>query len=101
MKRKEEEVNWSIQDAKDGDVIACDSGWTCIFKRIHGIWFSSYCVITDDGEFYMGYEEHEVGTTRHGNAHLANEEEKHKIFQAVKNNGYKWNAETKSLETIE
>lgn len=28
---------WTIKDAKDGDVIICDSGWTCIFKCIHGI----------------------------------------------------------------
>lgn len=31
---------------------------------------------------------------------LATEEEKQKLFQAIKDNGYKWNAETKSLEKL-
>ena len=39
---------WTIKDAKDGDVIIYDSGWTCIFKCIHGIWFRSDCFITSE-----------------------------------------------------
>lgn len=31
---------------------------------------------------------------------LATEEEKQKLFQAIKDNGYKWNAETKTLEKL-
>lgn len=31
---------------------------------------------------------------------LATEEEKEKLFQAIKDNGYKWNAETKTLEKL-
>lgn len=32
---------------------------------------------------------------------LATEEEKAKLFQAIKDNGYEWNAETKTLEKLE
>lgn len=100
MKRTEEEVNWSIQVAKDGDVIIYDSGWTCIFKRIHGIWYSSHCVITEEGEFYTGYEEHAVDSTINGNAHIATKEQRNLLFQKIKEAGYKWNAETKTLEKL-
>ena len=33
-------------------------------------------------------------------ARFATEEEKQKLFQAIKDNGYKWNAETKTLEKL-
>ena len=91
---------WTIQDAKDGDVIFYDDGWTCIFKRIHGIWYSSYCFITNDGEFYTGYEEHAVDSTINGNAHPATKEQCNLLFQKMKESGYKWNAETKILEKL-
>ena len=91
---------WTIQDAKDGDVIFYDDGWTCIFKRIHGIWYSSYCFITSDGEFNTGYEEHAVDSTINGNAHPATKEQCNLLFQKMKEAGYKWNSETKTLEKL-
>lgn len=94
----EDKINpWTIRDAKNGDVISYDDGWTCIFKCIHGIWYSSYCFITNDGEFYTGYEDHEVD---YGNAHLATKEQCDLLFQKMKEAGYKWNAETKTLEKL-
>ena len=33
-------------------------------------------------------------------ARFATEEEKQKLFKAIKDNGYKWNAETKTLEKL-
>jgi hypothetical protein len=91
---------WTIKNAKDGDVIFCDSGWTCIFKNIHGIWFSSYCFITDEGEFHTGYERHAVDSTVNGNGHPATKEQCDRLFQKIKEAGYKWNPETKTLEKI-
>lgn len=93
--------NWTIQDAKDGDVIFYDAGWTCIFKCIHGIWYSSYCFITSDGEFHTGYERHAVDSTINGNAHPASKEQCNLLFQKIKEAGYKWNPETKTLENYE
>ena len=92
--------DWTIQDAKDGDVIFYDDGWTCIFKCIHGIWYSSYCFITSDGEFHTSYEEHAVDSTINGNAHLATKEQRDFLFQKIKEAGYKWNLETKTLEKL-
>lgn len=89
---------WTIQDAKDGDVIFYDDGWTCIFKCIHGIWYSSYCFITSDGEFHTGYETHAVDSTINGNAHPATKEQCDLLFQKIKEAGYKWNPEVKTLE---
>lgn len=91
---------WTIQDAKDGDVVSYGDGWTCIFKCIHGIWYSSYCFITSDGEFHTGYEEHEVNTTINGNVHPATKEQCNLFFQKIKEAGYKWNPETKTLEKL-
>ena len=88
---------WTIQDAKDGDVIFYDNGWTCILKNIHGIWYSSYCFITSDGEFHMGYNEHAINATINGNAHPATKEQCNLLFQKIKEAGYKWCDETKIL----
>lgn len=93
-------VPWTIQDAKDGDVIFYDDGWTCIFKCIHGVWFSSYCFITGDGEFHTGYERHAVASTINGNARLATKEQCDLLFQKIKEAGFKWNSETKTLEKL-
>lgn len=98
---KQDEMHlWTIQDAKDGDVIFYDDGWICIFKCIHGIWYSSYCFITDDGEFHTGYERHAVDSTIHGNAHPATKEQRDILMKAINNAGYKWNAETRTLEKL-
>ena len=97
MEKNNIESPWTIQDAKDGDVIFYDSGWTCIFKCIHGIWYSSYCFITCDGEFVPGFEEHDVDATINGKAHLATQEQRNLLFQKMKEASYKWNPQTKTL----
>ena len=92
------ERTWTIQDAKDGDVIFYDEGWICIFKCIHGIWYSSYCFITDDGEFHTGYERHAVDSTIHGNAHPATKEQRDALMKAINDAGYEWDTEKKELK---
>ena len=96
---KQDEMHpWTIQDAKDGDVIFYDEGWICIFKCIHGIWYSSYCFITDDGEFHTGYERHAVDSTIHGNAHPSTKEQRDTLMKAMNDAGYEWDAEKKELK---
>ena len=95
------ERTWTIQDAKDGDVIFYDEGWICIFKCIHGIWYSSYCFITDDGEFHTGYERHAVDSTIHGNAHPATKEQRDALMKAINDAGYEWDTEKKELKKKE
>lgn len=90
--------DWTIEDAKDGDVIFYDDGWMCIFKCIHGIWYSSYCFITNDGKFHTGYERHAVDTKINGNAHPATKEQSDLLFQKIKEAGYEWVADKKELK---
>jgi hypothetical protein len=91
----------NLQNAKDGDIIAYDSGWTCIFKGSRGVWFSSHCFITSDGEFLTGYDEHAIDSCVNGDAHPATEDEKERLFKAIKDAGFVWNMEAKKLENAE
>ena len=88
---------------RDGDVIyVCDeySGATftyvVILKQIKGGQIYSYC--------FYSYKDAVFGTYdflyNNYNVRLATEEEKIKLFQTIKDNGYKWNAETKTLEKL-
>lgn len=92
---------WTIADAKDGDVIFYDDGWTCIFKNIHGIWYSSYCFITADGEFHTGYERHAVDAKLNGNANPATKEQRDILMKAMADAGYTFDFEKKELKKIE
>ena len=84
---------------KDGDIVAFDNTYrTCleifIFKDKKENNTLSTCYLMFDGnELYL--EEDMYYVTR-----LATEEEKEKLFQAIKERGYKWNAETKTLEKL-
>ena len=46
---------WTIEDAKDGDVLCCKSSWMCILKDINNQTktFSSYCFMDSDKCFLM------------------------------------------------
>lgn len=85
---------------KDGDIVSAtmytNGTWIGIFKQYEKRYFESYCSLNTIGEFRnIGYKNHSLEGT-----HLATEEEKQKLFQAIKDNGYKWNAETKTLEKL-
>lgn len=85
---------------KDADIVAATiftrATWVGIFKQYINNKFESYCFISATGVFYnRGLKTHALHGTR-----LATEEEKAKFFQAIKDNGYKWNAETKTLEKL-
>jgi hypothetical protein len=89
---------------KDGDIITdghFDS--ICIFKGEGGLkgTVDFYCGINDDDEFCIknvsDQDEH-FGEINDYN--FATEEEKEKLFQAIKDNGYRWDAETKTLEKL-
>lgn len=79
---------------KDGDIVATEYGnWIGIVrnKAIDGYktYFSvnhANLGIYPDSTFYFN--------------RFATKEEKEKLFQAIKDNGYKWNSETKTLEKL-
>ena len=89
---------WTIQDAKDGDVLATDNGNIYIF----------------DGTFkddkypfaYCGFTRHkfEIYDRRlpftHNNIYPATKEQHNLLFQKMKEAGYEWDAEKKELKKI-
>lgn len=88
----------------DGDIIftrGCKYTWVSIFKQFSGSSCYTYvdlCMTNND--LFTGTSSclctiEEIDTQR-----LATEEEKAKLFKAIKDNGYKWNAETKTLDKL-
>jgi hypothetical protein len=76
---------------KEGDVVVSNYGDIHLLRTSD----SSYCSFRE--------RRNGLDTTLTTNicvCRLATEEEKQKLFQAIKDNGYKWNAETKTLEKL-
>lgn len=82
---------------KDGDILATDLGSVFFLNtRLNtDERYGCYVGIGGDGSFHIcapfAYKEC---------CGLATEEEKQKLFDAIKANGYKWNAKTKTLEKL-
>ncbi len=98
---------WTIQDAKDGDVLCCKSGWMCIFKAInnHTNTFSSYCFMDSDKWFSnRGSEGHtldkEFIKAYHGEIHPATKEQRDALMKAMNDAGYEWDAKKKELKKL-
>ena len=83
---------------KDGDIVATTDGfWIGITAGgKSGEFMPTYCVIKGDGEFEVYLNKKETWQFHR----LATEEEKQKLFDAIKASGYNWNAETKTLEKL-
>ena len=84
-----------IREFKDGDILATNSGsQVFILQRQKG---------DKEGSCYIGYD-FELNDIFFGGefkfARFVTEEEKQKLFDAIKERGHKWNAETKTLETL-
>ena len=78
---------------KDGDIVATANGiWIGIVKKPFKGAYETYITICDDivvnNNCVLFFDR------------LATEEEKQKLFDTIKANGYKWNAETKTLEKL-
>ena len=89
-------------DFKDGDIVAVtmkpEGIWIGIgiFKQHKETSFESHCCLNTIGEFNSkGLKNHSFIGLR-----FATEEEKQKLFDAIKANGYRWNSETNTLEKL-
>ena len=84
----------STCEFKDGDIVATNSGSRVfILQRAYSD-VKGYCYIGYDfsfNEFFFSCRRFD---------RLATEEERQKLFDAIKEQGYKWNAETKILERL-
>ena len=81
---------------KDGDILATIRGSIFIYKKIDVYKYcGSYTSLNIHYGFLSTYCSYLEDCSR-----LATEEEKQRLFQAIKDNGYKWNEETKTLEKL-
>lgn len=91
---------WSIQDAKDGDVLAYDDGFIMIVKKLKcsewGRRLTIHCALLPNGSFTPG----EVHTKVNG-LHPATKDQRDLLFQKMKEAGYEWDTEKKELKKIE
>lgn len=88
---------------KNGDILTTEKGSIFIYKG--PMYYNKLLA-----DFYCGYIifngafEPKLFKDRHfgdiSECRFATEEEKQKLFDAIKANGYKWNAETKTLEKL-
>ena len=78
---------WSIQDAKDGDVLVDKYNNIGIFQECEGICWHSYIYLGCDGElrgFSIG------GSHEQTDTHPATKEQRDTLEKAMTNAGYKW-----------
>lgn len=99
---------WTIEDAMDGDVLCCESGWTCIFKTLNSdnISFSSYCFMDNTGWFCeTGSESHTLEKAfikaYNGEIYPATKEQRDTLFAKMKEAGYEWHINKKELRKKE
>jgi hypothetical protein len=100
--------SFTIKDARDGDVLCCESGWTCIFKTLNSdnISFSSYCFMDNTGWFCeTGSESHTLEKAfikaYNGEIYPSTKEQRDLLFQKMKEAGYMFDFEKKELKKIE
>ena len=87
---------WSIQDAKDGDVLALISGQCIFLFDGNNKEYCHYSKITDNfspNYDYMGFIQHQFVP--------ATKEQRELLFQKMKEAGYEWDADKKELKKIE
>ena len=87
---------WSIEDAKDGDVLATKDA-VFIFKHMDKAGLSlckSYCEVIGNSELGLGLD------FSINNVHPATKEQRDLLFQKMKESGYEWDAEKKELKKI-
>ena len=92
---------------KDGDILSYQCGYfknrTIYIYRYHKILNTAYYVALsgDTGSTFRINNKEESALNGYSNtARFATEEEKQKLFDTIKLNGYKWNPETKTLEKL-
>ena len=92
---------FTIQDAKDGDVLAIESvnhypsPFIAIYKERGLDFFNSHCFISFDGEFNKGTTGHDISLI-----HPATKEQCDLLFQKMKEAGYEFDFEKKELKKI-
>lgn len=87
-----------FKEFNDGDIVATTDGlWVGITTGgTSGRLMSTYCVLKSSSKLETYLDSDRQWQFNR----LATEEEKAKLFKAIKNNSYKWNSNTKTLEKL-
>ena len=89
---------WTIQDAKDGDVLVNGSN-IFIFHFINNRRLMGYCHVNmGDGNFYNDIGKNECFCTIDAPVTPATKEQRDALMKAMNDAGYEWNAEKKELK---
>ena len=96
---------WTIQDAKDGDVLADEYG-IVLFKSIGNKDYNNVidyyaCTSSVSGGFVIQKGEHYWGDTQDCTLVPASKEQREGFFAVMREAGYEWDAEHKQLKKIE
>ena len=89
---------WTIQDAKDGDVLVDEGSNIGIYKEIEGLCWHSYIYLGNNNRLY-GFSI--GGSHMQNNTKPATKEQCDLLSQKMKESGYEWNVEKKELKKIE
>ena len=93
---------WSIEDAKDGDVLAVEPiddyqfPFIAIYENRGLNFFNSYCSMGFDGKFYEATTGHALD-----NLYPATKEQRDLLSQKMREAGYGWNPQKKELKKID
>lgn len=91
---------WTIQDAKEGDVLA-DGNLPFILKKIDANNYSyAYCGISVDDGFKIKSEGKSGEWTWMQDIKPATKEQRDFLFQKMEESGYEWDAEKKELKKL-
>lgn len=92
---------WTIQDAKDGDILACNEE-ILLFKSYSALQgrISLYCWYNGHTNNFHSKEVIDILLTTRNKVCPATKEQHDLLFQKIKEAGYKWNYETKTLEKL-
>lgn len=86
---------WTIDDAKDGDVLVDVYGNIGIFQKNDDFDWSSYCSLGPNGGFRCFAIEHELD-----GSHPATKEQRDLLFKKIEEAGYQWDAKKKELKLL-
>ena len=91
---------WSVEDAKDGDVLAFDDDTIVIFKNLYNkTSFHSYCHI-DEGIFETSKDDNPDWWDAAG-FYPATKEQRNLLYLKMAEAGYEWAEENKKVKKIE
>lgn len=91
--------HWTIQDAKDGDVLASGQ-LVFIFNVIHGVWLNCHCSVHNDGSLIT--DSYDLMIAKYfSEVHPATKKQRDTLEKAMADAGYTFDFGKKELKKIE